>query len=72
MGCENTDNFVKMIYGGRVLKEDGSIDMNRLEIYLKKQDSSTLKRETRWQTLQAGLIRLSFKNQDQETVLILV
>lgn len=36
MGCENTDNFVKMIYGGRVLKEDGSIDMNRLEILSKK------------------------------------
>lgn len=36
MGCNNTDNVIKMLFGGRIVKEDGSLDMNRLEILSKK------------------------------------
>jgi|GEM_PF-1817755 len=36
VGCNITDNFIKMLYGGRILKDDGSIDINRLEILSKK------------------------------------
>ncbi|WP_343664724.1 hypothetical protein [Chryseobacterium mucoviscidosis] len=36
MGCNITDNFIKMIYGGKVVKDDGTLDLNRLEILSKK------------------------------------
>jgi len=36
MGCNITENFVKMIYGGKVVKDDGSVDLNKLEVLAKK------------------------------------
>lgn len=36
MGCNITENFIKMIYGGKVVTNDGSIDLNKLEVLAKK------------------------------------
>jgi hypothetical protein len=36
MGCNITENFIKIIYGGKVVKEDGTLDINKLEVLSKK------------------------------------
>lgn len=36
MGCNITENFVKMIYGGKVVTNEGGIDQSKLEILGKK------------------------------------